>query len=334
MQSQQFTLSLIITPGYTQAAVTWTSQSTNHFQFISTSRFNVRLSDPFRKHNISISRAPHLFLGTIARVSDQRCSGCCEQFLCRKRTQRVWVVENDQWMPPCYNNCLKLSRRPALNIYTESLDLLWCYSESPPNIFSWIDRLRFQASVDFPYATYKQLTLVETTRRNLVQWAQTYATSCHRCCLQNQQLLLLLLSLLLRIIAIGNGCLLLPTSTLDDHTPNYCWLCQMTSVRIDNCKTFMVIALPKHGCFSPQSPSQPPQLSERNTSKHRDTDRGWFLWINPCRREFKTSIYSSTLLTLLLLSLSIIFEPIDLCIVLPFSYLAVSFPNGSCRMLS
>ena len=79
MQSQH-SLSLIITTGYTQAAVTWTSQSTNHFQFISTPRLNVRLSDPFRKHNITISRAPHF-----------------------AKMRWVWVVQNDLWMTPWYS---------------------------------------------------------------------------------------------------------------------------------------------------------------------------------------------------------------------------------------
>ena len=60
-----------ITTGYTQAAVTWTC---------STSRLNVRLSDPFSKHNIIISRAPHF-----------------------AKMRWVWVVQNDRWMTPWYS---------------------------------------------------------------------------------------------------------------------------------------------------------------------------------------------------------------------------------------
>ena len=176
-------------------------------------------------------------------------------------------------MTPCYNYCLKLSRRPALICFAPSPLICFKVLQWIPTQHLFLDRPSSFSGVCGRPLCYIQLTLVDHT-------TQPCSVGSDLCNLMSSVLLAKPAIVVVVVVANhGYRCLLLPTPTIDDHTPNYCWLCQMTSVRIDNCKTFMVIALPKHGCFSPQSPSQPPQLSERNASKHRDTDKNCFLWI-------------------------------------------------------
>ena len=84
-----------------------------------------------------------------------------------------------------------------------------------------------------------------------------------------------------------------------------------------NCKTLIEMALPKHSCFSVSRPS-PPRTVWKKTSTGI---LGWLSWIlNIQDQRMKEGIWNtnSTLLPLLL-SLSIIFEPIDLCI-LPYPF--------------
>ena len=126
-------------------------------------------------------------------------------------------------MTPCYN----YSRRPALNTHAESLDLLWCsiYSE-PPTKHLFLDQPSSFSAIRGRPRCYIQTTdigaLTETTQA----------------CFVGSDLFNLMSSLLLAKPAIGvvanHGyrCLLLPTPTIHDHTPNYCWFCQMTSGRI------------------------------------------------------------------------------------------------------